>query len=86
MWENQSGKFMTLKNVNVDFCLTEFSGKQIVTWKFYVDKSTNGRYDMILGRDLLTSLGIDLNFTHNVIIGREGPYEGYSEPMVDIIN
>ena len=68
MWENQSGKFMTLKNVNVDFCLTEFSGKQIVTWKFYVDKSTNGRYDMILGRDLLTALGMSIKFSDKILI------------------
>ena len=48
-----------------------------MTWKSHVEKPTNGRYDMILGRELLTALGLDLKFYNNVIIGGEGPYEGY---------
>ena len=31
---------------------------------------------MILGRDLLTALVLDIKFSENVIIGGEGPYEG----------
>ena len=77
MWETQAGKFTTSENVNVDFCLTEFSVIDIVTWKCHVDKSTNGRYDMIGGRDLLTTLGLDRKFSDKVIIVGEGPYEGY---------
>ena len=49
-------------------------------------KSTNGKYDMILGRDLLTELGLDFKFTENFIIGGEGPYEGCLEPMTDLSN
>ena len=41
---------------------------------------------LILGRDLLTALGLDLNFSENVIIGGEGPYEVFSSPMVDVRN
>ena len=51
-----------------------------------MDESTNGRYDIILGRDPLTPLGMDLNFSVNVIIGVEGPYEGWSTPMVGLSN
>ena len=69
MWETQSGNLMTSKKVNVDFCLPEFSATKIVTWKCHMDESTNGRYDMILGRDLLTALGLDLKFSENVLIG-----------------
>ena len=57
----------------------------IVTCKYHVDESTNGRYDMILGRDPLISLVLDLKFSDNVIIGGKGPYEGFSAPMVDVI-
>ena len=64
----------------------DFSATKIVTWKCNVDRSTSGRYDMILGRDLLTSLGMDLKFYENVIIGGEGPYKGCSVPMFDIRN
>ena len=31
---------------------------------------------MILGRDLLTALGLDLKFSQNIVIDSEGPYEG----------
>ena len=55
-------------------------------WKFHIDKSTTGRYDMILGRYLLTELGLDLEFSENVIHGREGPYKLCSAPMVDVNN
>ena len=72
MWETQAGKFTTSKKVNVDFLLPEFSATNTVTWKCHVDKSTNSIYDMILGRDLPTTLGLNLKFSENVIIGGEG--------------
>ena len=71
MWETQSGNFTTSNKVNVEFCLPEFSTKKIVTWKCHIDESTNGGYDMILGRDLLTALGMYLKFSDNIIIGGE---------------
>ena len=51
-----------------------------------MDKKTNSRYDMILGRDLLTSLGMDLRFSENTIVDGEGPYAGCLVPMVDLSN
>ena len=84
MWETQAGKSTTSRKVNVDFCLTELSATNIATWKCHVDESTNGRYDMILGRDLLTTLGLDLKFSENIMIGGKGPYEGCSAPIVDL--
>ena len=47
---------MTTEVDNIDFCLPEFSATKIVMWKCHVGESTEGRYDMILGRDLLTAL------------------------------
>ena len=41
---------------------------------------------MIIGRDLLNTLGLDLKFSGNTIIGGKGPYEGCSAPMVDLSN
>ena len=72
MWENQAGKFMNSKKVNAEFFLPEFIATKIVTWKCHVKKSTNGRYNMILGRDLLNSLVLDIKFYENAIIGGEG--------------
>ena len=86
MWEIQSGKFVTSKNMNVDIFLPEFSGTKIVTWKCHIDNSTNGRYDMILGRDLITTLGLDIIFSEGVIICRKIPYKGFLAPLVDVSN
>ena len=58
----------------------------MVTWKCHNDEYNTGRYDIILGRDLLTVLGLDLKFSENVIIVREVPYKGCSSPIVDVSN
>ena len=39
---------------------------------------------MILGRDLITSLVLDLKKFKNVVIGGEGSYEGFLATMVDV--
>ena len=57
-----------------------------MSWKFHVDNKTKSMYAIILGRDLLTALGMDLKFFENIIIGGEGPYEGCLTPMVDLSN
>ena len=61
-WKTQARKFTTSKKVDVDFCLPECNALKIMTWKFHVDKSANGRYVVILGRDLPTALGLDPKF------------------------
>ena len=51
-----------------------------------MDESTNFRYNLILGRDLLPALGKCVKFSDNVIIGGEEPYEGCLPPIVDVSN
>ena len=75
-----------LKEDEYRIFLPEFSATKIVTWKCHVDEFTDSRYDMILGRDLPTALGLDLKFSENVKIGGEGPYEGCPSTMVDVRN
>ena len=41
---------------------------------------------MILGKDLLTALGLDIKFSENIIIGGDGTYKGCLAPMVDVSN
>ena len=86
MWETQAEKFTNSKKVNTGFCLTDFSATKIVSCTCNVDNKTNSKYNMILGRDLLTALVLDLKFSENIIIGGEGPYEGYLSPMIDCSN
>ena len=63
MWEAQAGKFTTSNKVNIDLCLPEFIATKIVSWKCDMDNTTNSRYDMILGRYLITTLIMDLEFS-----------------------
>ena len=62
-WETQAVKFTTSKKVNIYFCLPEYSATKIVSWKCHVDNKNNSRYYIILGRDLLTALVLDLKFS-----------------------
>ena len=77
---------MTTEKVDVDFSLTELSATKIMMWNCQVDKFTTDRYNIILCRDLLTALGLDLKFSENFIIDSDGKYEGCSSPMVDFKN
>ena len=45
---------------NIDFTFPALIAMDVVTWKCHVDKSDKGRYDIILGRDILTELGLNL--------------------------
>ena len=62
-WETQSGNFTTSNKVNLYFYPPEISETKIISWKFRIDNFTNGRYGMILGRDLPTALVLDLKFS-----------------------
>ena len=51
-----------------------------------MDNQTNSRYDIILGRDILTALVLDLKFSDIIILGGDVTYEGCPAPMIDLIN
>ena len=70
--------------VKLEFYLPVLRATKIVTWKYHVDDSTAGRYDMIISRDLLNKIGIDLKCSKNTIEYIKGPYQGCTTPMVNI--
>ena len=53
-WHMQAGNTTTDIKVKVYFNLPALSETNVVTWICHVDDSAKGRYDMILGRGLLT--------------------------------
>ena len=55
-----------------------------MTWNFHVDDSTKGRYDLILGRNILTLLGFSLKLYKQVIKSDNGPLKGTLLPIVDL--
>ena len=65
-------------------CLPELSATKIATWNFRVYESAEGRYNMIPGRNLRTSLVLDIKFYDNVIIGGDRTFEGCLSIMFDV--
>ena len=61
-----------------------FSVTKIVTWVFHADNSAKSRYDMILGRYIFAALGLNLKFSEHVIKGGDGPFEGFTVPMINL--
>ena len=57
-----------------------------MTWKFHVNDSAKGRYDMILGRDILTELGLNLKFFDHVIEAYERPFRGSMAPIFILVH
>ena len=55
-----------------------------MTWDFHVDDLAKGKYDMMLGKDLLIHLVLNLKFSYHVIETNCGPLKGFTEPMVDM--
>ena len=68
----------------MDLTLPALSAVNFVTWKCHMDDSTRGMYDMILGRDIWTELGLNLKFSEHVIKADDGLFIGSVAPMVDL--
>ena len=79
-WATAGGEFQTRRKAKVEFQLPEFSTSKEISWSFHVDESDPKNdalgYDMIIGRDLLTDLGIIIDFEDGYII-----WDGIKSPM-----
>ena len=49
-----------------------------------MDDSAKVRYNMILVQDLLTELGFNLKLSEHIIKEDDGPFKGYTTPMVNL--
>jgi hypothetical protein len=65
-WISPAGEMMTTSVCQTRFAIPEFHRDRIIEWKLHVAKNL-GAYDMILGRDVLSGLGIKFNFADNTI-------------------
>jgi hypothetical protein len=68
-WTTKAGTFKTDRKGKCQFTLPEFHEGKDISWNMYVNESDArlNSYDMIIGRDLLHELGIDLLFSLGVI-------------------
>ena len=83
-WNTQAGNITTNLKVKMDFTLPTLIAANVVTWNFHLDDSTKGRYDMILGWDILIELGLSIKFSEHVIESDDRPFNGSTAPMVDL--
>ena len=70
----KGGLFKTKGICSIRFYLPEFSTQECVKWKFHIDDSTQSvksRYDMIIGRDLLEQLPLDIKFSDHTLSWQE---------------
>ena len=61
-WQMQVGNLTTDLKYKIDFSLSAFSATKLLLRERRLDYSTEGRYDMILGTDLLTELWLKIYF------------------------
>ena len=84
-WKMQAGNLTTDQKVKIDFTLPEFGATKIVVWYCYVDNSSKIRYNMILGRVILTELRLVSIFSDRVIEGGDKPFERCTFLMVYLV-
>ena len=83
-WIIQGGDFLTTHKTNVELVLPKLDATKSVAWIFHVDDlQKNSRYDMIIGRDLLLKLKLDLCLSDYNIKGNGGAYGGCTATMKD---
>jgi hypothetical protein len=69
-WSTKAGSFKTKKSCDIEFTLPGFHENRKIACKAYVDESHEScSYDMIIGRDIMHSLGINLLFDTAEISG-----------------
>ena len=78
IWTTPGGNMTTSSKVKAQFTIPELHDKCLIEWDVHVTK-TLGAYDMIIGRDLLQFLGIDVLFSSMSV-----EWEGASMPFKEI--
>ena len=81
-WHTQAGNINTDLKVKLHFTLPKLRAMKIVTRNCHVYDSDKVRYVMILGRDSLTGLVLNLGLSEHVIEADDGPLKGLTAPMI----
>jgi hypothetical protein len=77
VWSTPGGIVSTNTKCTVEFSIPELHDARLIKGDMYVTKNL-GAYDMILGRDLMTDLGIDIHFSAKSVT-----WDGVEIPMKD---
>ena len=67
-YHTAAGTFDSQHSMKLTISLDEFGGNEKAVHQFDLDESEDGiGYDMIIGRDLMTALDLDVRFSDNTI-------------------
>ena len=78
-WMTKTGTMTTNGLTTAQLILPDFDVKRVIRWQFHVDsqnKISNSRYDIIIGRDLLSALGMVMDYKNKQIT-----WDNASTPM-----
>ena len=69
-WSTKAGSFQTSEKCLINFKLPFLHEQKEITWTAYVEPSNQDeiKYDMIIGRDLMREIGIDIRFSDEKVI------------------
>jgi len=66
VWTTPGGEIPANQKVKAHFTMPELHEDHLIEWNLHVTKAL-GKYDMIIGRDILQFLKIDLRFSDNIV-------------------
>jgi hypothetical protein len=73
-WKTIGGTFETNYEALLDFKFPELSTSKVLTWQAHEDDKTSSKeaaYDMIMGMDLITSIGVTVDCSRDAKYGVE---------------
>ena len=77
VWTTPAGAMSTTRKCQAQFTIPELHDNRLISWDVHVTKSL-GAYDMIIGRDILSDLGINIRFSDMMI-----EWDGAEIPLRD---